>query len=122
MNEDNELKFSREVLDLLLIANCISDGLMEEKISSLDVIIASLDYPGTILYGFLEDKELLRDINSYSIVSEIVGNAKLYKKVMGREYKEFVKAKKRDIEELILFKKNNTIVLSDKTFFRSFFK
>lgn len=119
--EDNELKFSKEVVELIINATSISEALFEEEVSTLDIIMASFCFPFTDLYEFLlQEGEKTEELYPLSIITKLVTDKKLYKKIMGINYGEFVKSKKERVQELVSAEKQNTLVLSTKILYANF--
>lgn len=88
MNEYGNFNVSNEVMNTMVFAKEVCKDLGEYDISALDFIISCFNFKKTKLCQFLDKT------NGYScypedIVSDIVMDGKLYKKLTGINYSEF---------------------------------
>ena len=96
MNDFSKFNVSKDVMDAMVSARNIMDGLGEDEISSLDFIISSLDYVDTKLYEYLDEKIVSTvDISPDVIMITLLEDKRIYETVTGLDYDNFIEKLKR---------------------------
>ena len=80
-DDNEELKFSLNVLDTFVLATNVTYLLGETQLSTLDFVIASLDMPFTILSDYIIENSITTITSLQSAVSLIIKSEKLHQKI-----------------------------------------
>jgi len=95
MNEYVDFNVSREVMEAIISATSISNELLEPEVSTLDILIASLTFPDTRIFEFLEENNEDEYLNAETLLTVIMGIKEKYEKLFGYgSYVNFIKLKK----------------------------
>lgn len=107
----DDFKVSRNVMETMARATSICNELLEDSISSLDFILATLLYDNTFLFDYVSIEE--NNPNGFStlekILEEIMLKSDIYEKLTGKSYAEFLSIKtipEFKLEDLEKFKKD----------------
>lgn len=95
MSEYVDFNVSREVAEAILSATSINNELLEPEVSTLDILIASLTFPDTRIFEFLEENNNDEYLNAETLLVAIMGLKDKFEKIFGYgSYYNFINMKK----------------------------